>query len=242
MAIHSSLGIGTQYHRVVILTGAGVSVASGLPTYRGPGGLWEKEELAKIVHAESIPTRLPELWKLYSQRRATALSVGPNAAHTAIAEAQKRWPGSVTVITQNVDNLHQRAGSENVIELHGSGLRTRCTKCDLAPFYDEATYDTLPLCPVCGAPLRPDVVLFGETLQEHVIIQAAAALRGCELFLVVGTSSVVIPAAYLLLDAYDAGAHCVSVNIEPSRHENPYLHDEFVGKAEELLPVLLASD
>ncbi|MBB6048827.1 SIR2 family NAD-dependent protein deacylase [Armatimonas rosea] len=236
----SPLGIGTKYHRAVILTGAGVSVASGLPTYRGPGGLWENDELAKIVHAESIPTRLPELWKLYSERRATALSVGPNAAHLALAEAQKRWPGSVTVITQNVDNLHQRAGSENVIELHGSGLRTRCTQCNLPPFYDEASYDTLPLCPACGAPLRPDVVLFGETLPEQAIVQAAAALRGCDLFLVVGTSSVVIPAAYLLLDAYDAGAHCVSVNIEPSRHENPYLHDEFVGRAEELLPVLLA--
>ncbi len=235
------LGIGTKYQRVVILTGAGVSVASGLPTYRGPGGLWENEDLAKIVHAESIPTRLPELWKLYSERRATALSVGPNAAHVAIAEAQKRWPGCVTVITQNVDNLHQRAGSENVIELHGSGLRTRCTKCDLPPFYDEATYDTLPLCPACGAPLRPDVVLFGETLSDLAIEKSTHALNGCDLFLVVGTSSVVIPAAYLLLDAYDAGAHCVSVNIEPSRHENPYLHDEFVGRAEELLPVLLSA-
>lgn len=235
------LGIGTKYHRIVVLTGAGVSVASGLPTYRGPGGLWENEELAKIVHAESIPTRLPELWKLYSERRATALSVGPNAAHTAIAEAQKRGPGCVTVITQNVDNLHQRAGSENVIELHGSGLRTRCTKCSLLPFYDEACYETLPLCPACGAPLRPDVVLFGETLPGRAIKRATRVLRHCDLFLVVGTSSVVIPAAYLLLDAYDAGAHCVSVNIEPSRPENPYLHDEFIGKAEELLPVLLAA-
>jgi NAD-dependent deacetylase len=237
----SPLGISTKFNRVVILTGAGVSVASGLPTYRGPGGLWENEELAQIVHAESIPTRLPELWKLYSERRATALSVGPNAAHRAIAEAQKRWPGSVTVITQNVDNLHQRAGSAKVIELHGSGLRTRCTQCNLPPFYDEASYETLPLCSACGAPLRPDVVLFGETLPDKAITQAAYALQGCDLFLVVGTSSVVIPAAYLLLDAYDAGAHCVSVNIEPSRHENSYLHDEFVGKAEELLPVLLAA-
>ena len=237
----SPLGIGTKYHRVVILTGAGVSVASGLPTYRGPGGLWENDELTKIVHAESIPTRLPELWKLYSERRATALSVGPNAAHRAIAYAQTRWPGQVFVITQNVDNLHQRAGSANVIELHGSGFRTRCTKCSRAPFYDESSYDGAPLCTACGAPLRPDVVLFGETLPDKAIAQATTALRGCDLFLVVGTSSVVIPAAYLLLDAYDAGAHCVSVNIEPSRHENPYLHDEFVGKAEELLPILLAA-
>lgn len=235
------LGIGTRYHHVVILTGAGVSVASGLPTYRGPGGLWENEELAKIVSAESIPTRLPELWALYSERRRVALAVGPNPAHLALAEAQKRWPGQVTLITQNVDNLHQRAGSEPVIELHGSGFRSRCTQCAAPPFFDETVYDALPLCAHCGAPLRPDVVLFGETLPEKAIARAAAALRHCDLFLVIGTSSVVIPAAYLLLDAYDAGAHCVSVNIEPVRHENPYLHAEFVGRAEELLPLLLSA-
>ena len=238
--IHS-LGIGTKYRHVVLLTGAGVSVASGLPTYRGPGGLWENEELAKIVSAESIPTRLPELWKLYSERRKTALAVGPNPAHLAIAQAQRRWPGIVTLITQNVDNLHQRAGSDEVIELHGSGFRTRCTKCDLPPFVDETVYDRQPLCPRCRAPLRPDVVLFGETLPEDAIRRATRALKGCDLFIVVGTSSVVIPAAYLLLDAYDAGAHCVSVNVETARPDNPYLHEEFVGKAEELLPVLLAA-
>lgn len=236
------LGVGTKYQRVVILTGAGVSVASGLPTYRGPGGLWENEELAKIVHAESIPTRLPELWRLYSERRRTALAVGPNAAHTAIAAAQRCCPGQVTLITQNVDNLHQRAGSDDVVELHGSGFRTRCTACFTAPFVDDASYDHgAPLCLHCGAPLRPDVVLFGENLSERVIDQALAALRNCDLFLVVGTSSVVIPAAYLLLDAHAAGAHCISVNIEPTRHNNPYLHDEFVGRAEELLPILLSA-
>ncbi len=233
------LGVGTRFQRVVILTGAGVSVASGLPTYRGPGGLWERDDIAKIVHAESIPTRLPELWALYSERRRVALSVGPNAAHVAIAEAQKRAPGCVTLITQNVDNLHQRAGSPDAIELHGSGFRTRCTRCTLPAFADETVYPELPLCPECNAPLRPDVVLFGEQLSEKVIGRAEASLRGCDLFLVVGTSSVVIPAAYLLLDAHAAGAHCVSVNIEPTQATNAYLHAEFVGKAEELLPILL---
>ena len=235
----SSLGIGAKYHRVVILTGAGVSVASGLPTYRGPGGLWENDELATIVHAESIPTRLPELWKLYSERRATALSVGPNAAHTAIAEAQQRWPGCVTVITQNVDNLHQRAGSENVIELHGSGLRTRCTKCNLPPFYDEATYEILPLCPACGAPLRPDVVLFGENLTDAALWAARKALRSCDLFLSVGTSGNVFPAARLVQIAYLANAHCVQLNLERTPG-NGYFHRTIIGRAEELLPVLLA--
>ena len=236
-----SLGIGTKFHRVVILTGAGVSVASGLPTYRGPGGLWESEELAKIVSAESIPHRLGDLWKLYSERRRVALAAGPNAAHTAIAGVQSRLPDQITLITQNVDNLHQRGGSPEVIELHGSGFRTRCTSCDLTPFVDESSYDAVPLCPRCQSPLRPDVVLFGERLAEKVIGRAEASLHGCDLFLVVGTSSVVTPAAYLLLDAHAAGAHCVSVNLEAAMHHNRYLHEEFVGRAEELLPVLFSA-
>ena len=236
----SSLGIGTKFQRAVILTGAGVSVASGLPTYRGPGGLWENEELAKIVSAESIPHRLPDLWRLYSERRKTALSVGPNAAHTAISDAQKRWPGQVTLITQNVDNLHQRAGSESVIELHGSGFRTRCTACDLPPFPDETVYETVPLCPTCQSPLRPDVVLFGETLDDAVVRRAKTALRQCDLFLAVGTSGVVWPAASLVVDANFAGARCIFVNREPLDPPSPYFHDEFLGRAEELLPVLLA--
>lgn len=240
MELPPPLGVGTRFRRVVVLTGAGVSVASGLPTYRGPGGLWERDDIARIVHAESIPTRLPELWRLYADRRRTALSVGPNAAHIALADAQRRWPGALRVVTQNVDGLHQRAGSTDVIELHGSGLRSRCTRCALPPFDDLSIPDGVPLCPACGAALRPDVVLFGETLSDASIAAVGEALAGCDLFLVVGTSSVVVPAAYLLLDAYDLGARCVSVNVVAARPENPYLHDEFVGPAEVLLPALLA--
>jgi NAD-dependent deacetylase len=233
----SPLGIGKKYQRVVILTGAGVSVASGLPTYRGPGGLWENEALAQIVSAESIPTRLPELWQLYSERRKTALAVGPNAAHRAIAEAQKRCPGQVTLITQNIDNLHQRAGSDSVIELHGSGFRSRCTECNTPAFFDETCYDTLPKCSQCNAPLRPDVVLFGEMLDPEVLWKTKKALRDCDLFLSIGTSGAVYPAARFVQTAYLAEAHCVQINLEhvPS---NGYFHRTIIGKAEELLPVL----
>jgi len=234
------LGIGTRYHHVVILTGAGVSVASGLPTYRGPGGLWENEELAKIVSAESIPTRLPELWALYSERRRVALAVGPNPAHVALAEAQQRWPGQVTLITQNVDNLHQRAGSEPVIELHGSGFRSRCTQCTAPPFFDETVYDTLPLCAHCGAPLRPDVVLFGENLEANVLWASQKALRQCDLFISVGTSGQVFPAARFVQLAYLNNAHCLQVNVERVPYGG-YFHQSHFGKAEELLPLLLSA-
>jgi NAD-dependent deacetylase len=234
------LGIGERFHRVVILTGAGVSVASGLPTYRGPGGLWENPDIAAIVHASSIPHRLPELWELYSERRRVALSVGPNPAHSAIAALQRRLPHAVTLLTQNVDNLHQRAGSTDVLELHGSGFRTRCSQCPLTPFADETVYTETPRCPACGAFLRPDVVLFGEALDSQVVTQAGRAIQHCDLFLVVGTSGSVTPAAYLLLDAHAAGAYCVSVNIQAEGGSNPYLHREVIGRAEDVLPVLLA--
>lgn len=230
------LGIGTRYKNVVVLTGAGVSVASGLPTYRGPGGLWETAEIAQIVHAESIPTRLPELWALYSERRRVALSVGPNATHIALANVPAEH---LTLITQNIDNLHQRAGSENVLELHGSGFRTRCTVCTLPPFEDETVYDSVPSCPSCGAPMRPDVVLFGEFLSEQVLRAAKRALRQCDLFLAVGTSGVVWPAAGLVVEANYAGARCIYVNLEPMEAPSAYFHEEILGKAEELLPVLL---
>ena len=233
------LGVGTRYKRVAILTGAGVSVASGLPTYRGPGGLWESEKIAAIVHADSIPDRLPELWALYSERRRAALAAGPNPAHVAIAGVQKRFWDAVTLITQNVDGLHQRAGSEGVLELHGSGFRTRCTRCALPPFPDERLYRAPPPCPACSAPLRPDVVLFGETLDERIIIQAERAARACDLFLAVGTSGVVFPAAYLLPSARAAGARCIAVNVEPSGPPESLLHEEILGRAEETLPILL---
>lgn len=228
-----------RYRKIVILTGAGVSVASGLPTYRGPGGLWTNSDLEQIVSVESIPERLPELWALYSERRRVALSVGPNPAHRAIAALQIRLPGRVTLITQNVDNLHQRAGSPDVIEIHGSGFRTRCTQCALTPFADETSYETVPLCEVCSAPLRPAVVLFGEPLPPDARWQAKRALRDCDLFLSVGTSGLVFPVANFVADANLAGAHCVQLNLERGP-KSAYFHRTIYGKAEELLPDLLA--
>jgi NAD-dependent deacetylase len=237
----SPLGV-KNYKHIVILTGAGVSVASGLPTYRGPGGLWEKDEIAKIVNVESIPSRLPELWALYSERRRVALSVGPNPAHSAIADLQKRLPGRVTLLTQNIDELHQRGGSPDVVELHGSGFRSCCSNsnCTSPSFADEKSYDAPPVCAECGAFLRPAVTLFGENLPVKALYDAKRALRDVDLFLAIGTSGSVWPAADFVKHARYAEAKCYAINLEKTSPHNPYFHSEILGKAEELLPVLLA--
>lgn len=229
---------------VVFLTGAGVSAASGLGTYRGPGGLWEQGDIARIADARNLPGSLPDLWRLYSARRKRALDAGPNAAHRALAAFEQREgdPRRVTVITQNVDGLHGRAGSKNVVEMHGSAFRTRCSNpaCALAPFADEAVYDTVPACPKCGAPLRPDVVLFGETIPPSVIEQIERALAGVDLFVAVGTSGVVYPAANLVSGAARAGARTILVNLEPMLAPNAAFQEEYLGPAETLLPELLS--
>lgn len=225
---------------LVLLTGAGVSVGSGLPTYRGPGGLWETAEIARVVEARYLPGSLPDLWRLYSERRRVALAAQPNPAHLAIANLQNARPGAVTLLTQNVDGLHQRAGSPQVTELHGSAFRTRCTDpaCPLPPFDDTQSYNTVPLCPRCGSALRPDVVLFGENLPEAALRQSQAALSKCDLFYAVGTSGMVWPAAAFVQIASQAGAYTVLVNLEAGEGAEQF--DKVVlGRAEALLPGLL---
>lgn len=230
----------SDYNHIVLLTGAGVSVASGLPTYRGPGGLWEQDDLAALVDARNLPGSLPGLWRLYSERRRHALTSGPNPAHTAIADFQSARPNAVTLFTQNVDGLHARAGSPETIELHGSAFRTRCTNphCELPPFADTRTYDAVPHCPNCGAGLRPDVVLFGENLPEAALRRANSALAACDLFLAVGTSGTVWPAAAFVGLAAQAGAKTVLINLDTGAGAGEF-DEVLLGRAEEVLPRLL---
>ena len=233
MNIHS-------FHHIVLLSGAGVFAGSGLPTYRGPGGLWEREDIARLVQARHLPGSLPGLWQLYSERRRVALAAEPNPAYAAIAALQNSRPDAVTLFTQNVDGLHQRAGSPQVAELHGSAFRTRCTnpRCDLPPFGDTRCYDTVPACPNCDSPLRPDVVLFGETLSEAVLRHAQTALEACDLFLAAGTSGLVWPAAAFVQITAQAGAHTVLVNLEAGEAADEF-DNVVLGRAEEVLPKLL---
>lgn len=231
----------STYQNIVILTGAGVSVASGLPTYRGEGGLWNDPHTAWVSDGANLPGSLNDVWKFYGARRDKVTSVRPNAAHLAIAALQNHHAEkNITLVTQNVDGLHQAAGSENVLELHGSVLRSRCTneECALKPFEDLTPRSEAPPCPLCNSPLRPDIVLFNEELPPLASHLAKRALRDCDLFLAVGTSGTVSPASNFVRSAAYVGARTILVNLEPMNPRHPDFQEKILGRAEEVLPVL----
>jgi len=230
-----------NFSRIVILTGAGISVASGLPTFRGEGGIYT-EDVEWISDGNNLPGSLPDVWRFYGGRRAQFSEAKPNAGHIAIAELQRRrGPEAVTVVTQNVDGLHQRAGCIDVIELHGSLSKTRCTNvdCKSAPFDDWSVYDTPPPCPVCASPLRPAITLFNEMLSAEADWKSKRSLRDVDLFIAIGTSGMVWPAANFVRSAQYVGARTVYVNKEEAPLENSLFEEEFIGAAEEILPILL---
>ena len=198
--------------RLVFSTGAGISAESGVPTFRGEGGIWNKmrpEELASVDGFMQNPTLV---WEWYQQRRSLMNKVEPNPGHYAIAGFQQRFPDTA-LITQNIDGLHDRAGSTAILELHGNISRNKCFDCGL-PYEEEIDPDhELPHC-ACGGNIRPDVVWFGEMLPEDVIRRAFAVAEESDLFFSVGTSALVQPAATLPLVARKSGAFVVEVNIE----------------------------
>ena len=223
--------------RTVILTGSGISAESGVPTFRAAqSGLWARFDPQELATPEAF-ARDPELvWNWYAWRRKLVAQAHPNPGHVAIAEMQRLVP-KFTLVTQNVDGLHQRAGSRKVIELHGNIGRTKCSVEDVqVENYDEA--GTLPLCPSCGAPLRPDVVWFGEKLPSEALDAASEAARGADVFLSVGTSSLVYPAAGLPFEALESGATLVEVNPENTQL-TPRADHALRGPAGGVLPRLI---
>jgi NAD-dependent deacetylase len=201
--------------RVTVLTGAGVSAESGIPTFRdAQTGLWahfRPEELASPQAFEKSPDLV---WKWYTWRRSLIAQAAPNAGHTALAEMERRLP-SFSLVTQNVDGLHQKAGSQHVIELHGNLSHTRCSQeHTLVERWEEN--QGLPSCPSCGALLRPDVVWFGEALPAGQLEQAIQAARSCDWFFSIGTSGLVEPAASLPYEALRHGAKVVEINPLPT--------------------------
>lgn len=239
------LHLGQQIHsaeRVLVLTGAGISRASGLPTYRGTDGLYADSDIAALHHAHGLPDSLPELWGFWGPRRATIAHAQPNAAHLAVAHFQRastRVGRSVTLATQNIDDLHERAGSPQVAHLHGTLFATRCydTTCSYRKDPDRTPYAEPPHCPLCGSWLRPHVVLFGEALDADAQWVAKRAVRECDLLLAVGTSGEVSTAASLIRYAVDVGALLVTVDPAP---EVPPAFDVHVPlPAEAVLPALL---
>lgn len=233
-----------QYQRIVVLTGAGISVASGLHTYRGPDGVWAAHDVERLGHARALAESPQDTWRLFGGMRGPIAQARPNAAHRALArwEAELRPGQQLLLVTQNVDGLHQAAGSRHVCELHGNVMLTRCSNpdCDLPPFEDLAPHtEAVPRCPRCGSVLRPDIVLFGEPLPLQALWQVDRALRDCDLFLAIGTSGLVDPAASLVRYAAQAGARTVFMNLEPLVPPNPAFQETVLGRAETVLPAWL---
>lgn len=230
--------------RVTFLTGAGVSVASGIRPYRGVGGLWNEVDVESWATAAAMARDPRACFQAHRKFAAIVADAKPNPAHIAMAAfARAHTQGRVVILTQNVDRLHQRAGSENVVEIHGSLFRLRCSDnhCEAKlPFEDpHASTEEPPVCPQCGRLMRYDIVLFDEYLDPRDERAAKEALRHCDVFIAVGTSGVVYPAASFVREADFAGARTFFVNVEALSPPNPYFDEVMVGRAEEVLPVLL---
>ncbi len=226
-------------NNVLVLTGAGVSAESGVPTFRGGGksAVWRGMPFEVISSARMLERDLPAVWEWFNYRRNLLAQLKPNAAHTTIANWQDRF-SDLSVVTQNVDGLHQASGSRDVIELHGNVWRARCFDCDARYSLNELNCDeAVPSCFDCGGNLRPDVVLFGEMLPPGAFERAADAAQRCELCLVVGTSAVVYPAASIPEIAKGNGAYLVEVNPERTPLSD-FCDEVLTGKAGEMLPQL----
>lgn len=200
---------------VAVLTGAGVSAESGVPTFRGAGGLWEGHPVEEVATPEGFRSDASMVWRFYNMRRAALAKVKPNPGHHALVALEDRLgEDSFTLITQNIDALHHAAGSRHILELHGRLSRVRCTMCSyLADRPGEQLAD-LPRCPECNELLRPDVVWFNEMLPQGIWREACRRTEQCECFLVVGTSAVVYPAAGLIRMARAVGASVLEFNLE----------------------------
>lgn len=230
---------------LAVFTGAGVSAESGVPTFRDAlTGLWARFDPLQLATPEAFMRDPALVWGWYEWRRQLLLKVEPNPAHRALVELERRLP-KVTLITQNVDDLHERAGSRHVIHLHGSILTPRCFDCGAphrfagAPQLDREQALEPPRCQHCHGMIRPGVVWFGEALPQQALADAFAAAEACDCLLSIGTSSVVQPAAQIPERAARAGATVIHVNPEPVavRHANEY---SLQGPAGQVLPLLLA--
>lgn len=232
-------GLLIKAERVTVLTGAGISAESGVPTFRGADGLWRNYRATELATPEAF-ARNPELvWAFYNWRRNLVSQVTYNTAHKALVELESRIP-RFTLITQNVDGLHLLAGSKNLLEIHGNLWKVRCTQCNRITLDYSKDMGRLPKCKECGSLLRPHVVWFGEALDYDLLQLAIEASRTCQVMLVIGTSAVVQPAASLSLEAKSSGAVVVEINLERTPHSND-MDFMLQGKAGEIVPKLVES-
>ncbi|MET4666192.1 NAD-dependent deacylase [Sphingomonas sp. PvP056] len=218
---------------IVVLTGAGISAESGIATFRGPGGLWEGHRVEDVCTPEALAADSQLVHRFYDARRAALAGVAPNAAHAALARLDAAWQGDLLIVTQNVDDLHERAGAKRLLHMHGELRSALCAACDARVAWDAA----LPpgsVCTTCGAPdLRPDIVFFGEMPYQMERIERA--LADADLFVSIGTSGAVYPAAGFVQGARYAGAQTLELNLERSAGSG-YFHETRLGAAGVLVP------
>jgi NAD-dependent deacetylase len=222
-----------RFDNIVILTGAGVSAESGLGTFRGSGGLWENFRIEDVATPEGFAHNPVRVHEFYNLRRSWHKAARPNAAHLALARLEGESPGTVLTVTQNIDALHQAAGTRSLIHMHGELERALCAACGASvPWSEDLSIETR--CARCGAAaMRPDVVWFGEMPRE--MERVYEALAACDLFISIGTSGAVYPAAGFVMEARAAGAHTVELNLEAS--DGAWLFAERIeGPATEVVP------
>jgi NAD-dependent deacetylase len=230
------IGCMGRVRNIVILTGAGVSAESGVPTFRGPDGLWEGHRVEDVATPEAFRRNKPLVQRFYDERRAALAQVAPNAAHLALARLDAAWPGQFLLVTQNVDDLHERGGSRRLLHMHGELKRALCTGCGAAPAWAGPLSDN-PACPRCGdACLRPDIVWFGE--MPYHMAEIHRAVGAADLFVSIGTSGAVYPAAGFVSLAREAGARTLELNLDPSAG-TPMFDEARHGPAGELVPAFV---
>lgn len=228
-----------KFEKIVILTGAGLSAESGMGTFRGNGGLWDEYDIEEVATPEGFARNPTKVHGFYNMRRGWLADVRPNAAHMALARLEHAHSGEVLTVTQNIDPLHEAAGSEALVHMHGELARALCAYCGAShPWHEDLSLATA--CPACGESgyMRPDVVWFGEMPRQMERIYAA--LAHCDLFVSIGTSGTVYPAAGFVAEAQSAGAHTVELNLEPSEGANLFMETHY-GPATEVVPAYVES-
>ena len=223
--------------KIVILTGAGISAESGISTFRDAGGLWENHPIEEVATPEGFARNPALVHRFYNLRRMALKDVSPNPAHIALAKLEaglKDKGGQLTLVTQNVDNLHEAGGSQSVIHMHGELTSIRCSACGAKQFFEGETSVDMP-CPSCNAPaMRPDIVWFGE--MPFFMTEIETALENCDLFVSIGTSGAVYPAAGFVHMARSMGKQTLEINLEPSEGSNSF-DESRIGKAGTLVPL-----
>lgn len=236
-AIKTAAEILRDSGHIVVLTGAGISAESGVPTFRGEHGLWKQFRAEELATPEAFARDPKLVWEWYDWRRGIIAKVEPNRGHWTLAKWEEIFP-EFTLITQNVDGLHAKAGSKNILELHGNIWKVRCTKEEaVTENYAVPLNEIPPTCPVCGAMLRPHVVWFGESLDADLLGRAFGLSASCDVMLVIGTSAFVQPAASLPLRAAENGAKIIEINPYPTPLTS-YADISLPGKAGEVLPAI----